>query len=100
MLMTFNLQGTTLVKGEGMQPFKPDTLWLLSDGKFSAEIPGAIRAANATVKARIHTVDLYDTSAEQSMRQISDENGGTFRFVPKPGSPLNSPAAKPPALPK
>ena len=28
MLMTFNLQGTTLVKCEGMTPFKPETLWI------------------------------------------------------------------------
>ena len=38
--------------------FKPDTLWLLSDGQFSSKVPGAIRAANASTHAQIHTVGL------------------------------------------
>jgi hypothetical protein len=64
--------------------FNPDTVWLLSDGEFPASAAGAIRTANESTKAQIHTVAFYNRSGEKVMRQIADDNGGTYRFVPAP----------------
>jgi len=70
----------------GLQ-FDPDTVWLLSDGRFSTSAARAIRDANEVLKARIHTVAFYSREGEAVMRRIADENGGTFRFVPPPEQP-------------
>ena len=75
---------------------KPDTLWLLSDGEFSAAVPAAIHTANVSAKTHIHTVGLYDGKGEKTMRQISGENGGTYRFVPPPGTGAKTPAGAAP----
>jgi len=64
--------------------FHPDTIWLLSDGKFSDEVPGTIRLANENLHARIHTVGFYSREGERVLKQIADENHGTYRFVAPP----------------
>jgi len=66
--------------------FKPDTVWLLSDGKFPSNAAATIHAANDAAKARVNTIGLYDASGERVMRQIAEESGGAYRFVPPPGS--------------
>jgi hypothetical protein len=80
--------------------FKPDTIWLLSDGEFSSKVPKAIRAANDSVNARIHTVGFYERTGEPVLRQIADENGGTYRFVPPPDPSRLGNEASPVAAPK
>ena len=80
--------------------FKPDTVWLLSDGKFSSKVPLAIRAANLSGNARVHTVGFYERAGEQVLRQIADENGGTYRFVPPPDPNRPAGEASPAAAPK
>ncbi len=62
----------------------PDTLWLLSDGKFSAKAVTAIRDANAPLNVHINTIGFYSREGEQVLRQIAEENSGIFRFVPPP----------------
>lgn len=64
----------------------PDTLWLLSDGKFSAKAIAAIRDANDSLNAHINTIGFYSRQGEQTLRQIADENRGIFRFIPPPAS--------------
>jgi hypothetical protein len=80
--------------------FKPNTIWLLSDGKFSSNVPKAIRVANDSVNARIHTLGFYEPTGEPVLRQIADENGGTYRFVPPPGPNRPGDEASPVAAPK
>lgn len=80
--------------------FKPDTVWLLSDGKFSSNVPKAIRMANDSVNARIHTVGFYEPTGEPVLRQIADRNGGTYRFVPPPDPSRPGDEASPGAAPK
>lgn len=67
----------------GMVP-APDTVWLLSDGKFSRNAVQAIHEANLPVKAQINTVALYSAEGEVVMREIADDNHGTYRFIAPP----------------
>jgi hypothetical protein len=80
--------------------FKPDSVWLLSDGKFFSNVPKAIRVANDSVNARIHTVGFYEPTGEPVLRQIADENGGTYRFVPLPDPSRPDDEVSPEAAPK
>lgn len=64
--------------------FNADTVWLLSDGKFSASAAKKIRQANDLVNAKIHTVGFYSREGEAILRQIAEENNGTYRYVPRP----------------
>lgn len=80
--------------------FKPDTVWLLSDGKFSPKVSQAIREANLSAGARVHTVGFYERAGELVLRQIADENGGTYRFVPPPDPNRSADATSPAAEPK
>jgi hypothetical protein len=81
--------------------FAPDTVWLLSDGRFSPAIAKTIRDANAVQKAEINTVAFYSREGEQVMRQIAEENHGTYHFVPPPdkNSEVTSPSLPPTQLP-
>ena len=80
--------------------FKPNTVWFLSDGKFSTKVPQAIRVANDSVNARIHTVGFYEPTGESVLRQIADENGGTYRSVPPPDPNRPGDEVPPVAAPK
>jgi hypothetical protein len=62
----------------------PDTVWLLSDGKFSKSAVQAIHQANLPVKAHINTVALYSAEGEEVMREIADDNHGSYRFIAPP----------------
>jgi hypothetical protein len=62
----------------------PDTVWLLSDGKFSKNAVQAIQQANLPVNAHINTVALYSAEGEEVMRQIADDNHGAYRFIAPP----------------
>ena len=66
---TFNLQ--------------PDTIWLLTDGKFGNDdaVVGGIRRANPQKKIRINTLAIMDRQGEPVLKKIASENDGTYRFV-------------------
>jgi hypothetical protein len=64
--------------------FKPDTVWLLSDGEFSPNVPEEIRHANELAKATINTVGFYRREGETVLRRIAEENHGRYLFVPPP----------------
>ena len=70
-----------LARGLG---FSPDTVWLLSGGQLSPEAARAIRQANEVPRAQINTVAFYSRDGESVLRQIADENRGTYQFVPEP----------------
>jgi len=67
--------------------FKPDVLFLLSDGDFgedNAQIMRFIRQANADNGTIINTIlFIYDTvgEGERVLRAIAEQNGGTFKHV-------------------
>ena len=64
--------------------FKPDAIWLLSDGLFAVQAADAIRAANPRAKVQIHCIAFYENAGEPVLRKIAEENRGHYRFV-KPG---------------
>ena len=67
--------------------FKPDAIWLLSDGGFNHPEYAikTIREANRTLRIPIHTIAFYDRAAEANARQVAEDSDGTYRFVPGPG---------------
>jgi hypothetical protein len=66
---------------------RPDTIWLLSDGKFSDEVPGTLKLANENIHSQINTVGFYSRNGEGVLKQIADENHGTYRFIAPPFKP-------------
>jgi hypothetical protein len=62
---------------------KPDTVWLLTDGKFFNDetVVARIRQANPQKKIRINTLAIMDRQGEPVLKQIASENDGTYRFV-------------------
>jgi hypothetical protein len=74
----------------------PDTVWLLSDGKFSSKAAEAIRDANGPLNVHINTIGFYSSEGEQVLHQIADENRGIYRFVPPPNPAANAPVGNAP----
>ena len=70
-------------RGLGLVP-APDTLWLLTDGKFSQDVVAFVHTANDAVHAHINTIGFYSPEGEPVLRQIASENQGIYRFIPKP----------------
>lgn len=67
---------------------KPDVIVLLDNGTLDRDVKHrvvlkAIRLMNADHHTRIHTVALQDDDEawQEEMRQIAEENGGTYRFL-------------------
>jgi hypothetical protein len=62
---------------------KPDTVWLLTDGQFNDEAGAlsVIRHANSKKSVRINTLAFMDRDGERVLKQIAQENDGTYRFV-------------------
>lgn len=60
---------------------KPNVIYLLSDGEFGAFSPGTIGSLRAD-KITVHTVAFEDESGAQRLREIAQQTGGTYRFVP------------------
>jgi len=58
--------------------FQPQEIRLVSDGEFSPAVVQSVRDANKS-KVRIHTVGISSQKGEQTLRQLADENGGTYR---------------------
>jgi uncharacterized protein with von Willebrand factor type A (vWA) domain len=61
--------------------FKPHAIFLLSDGRFDPNTPNIVRQSN-TEKIPIHTIGFVHKVGEPGLKQIADESGGTYRFVP------------------
>ena len=73
----------------GMQP---DGIFLLFDGDTKVDVAKFLRRVNrtddilnsGTPKVPIHVVHFYQDEFQKQMRQVAEENGGTYRFVPRP----------------
>lgn len=62
----------------------PDVIYFLSDGEFKYGLVKRIAAMNRT-GVTIHTVCFGGTEDKNvSLRQIAEQNGGTYQFVPLP----------------
>ena len=84
-----------LVEAIGMQP---DGIFLLFDGDTKVDVAKFLRRANrtddilnsGTPKVPIHVVHFYQDEFQKQMRQVAEENGGTYRFVPRPDRPTKN----------
>jgi uncharacterized protein with von Willebrand factor type A (vWA) domain len=65
----------------------PDAIFLLSDGELQDETVAMLRAKNvdegSKKKTPIHTVHLISEQGEETLRQLAEDNSGTFRHVSK-----------------
>ena len=76
----------------GMQP---DGIFLLFDGDTKVDVAKYLRRVNRSndiltagmPKVPIHVVHFFQDEFQKQMRQIAEENGGTYRFVPRPERP-------------
>jgi hypothetical protein len=63
----------------------PQLIYLLTDGDFpnNGEVLETLRKLNKDKKIRINTIAFMDRGEayERLLRQIADENGGSFKFV-------------------
>jgi len=71
---------------------RPDTIWLLSDGRFSDEVAVTLRLANENIHSQINTVAFYNHEGERVLKEIAEENHGNYRFI---APPLPTPTTKP-----
>ena len=81
-----------LTEAIGMQP---DGIFLLFDGDTKSDVAKFLRRVNRSddiltagiPKVPIHVIHFFQDSFQKQMRQIAQENGGTYRFVPRPERP-------------
>ncbi len=74
---------------------EPDGVFLLFDGDTRIDVPAFLRKANRSQdliagdqpRVPIHTIGFYDATHAGLMKQIAEENSGTFRFIPNPQQP-------------
>ncbi|MDB5319311.1 MAG: hypothetical protein JWN40_942 [Phycisphaerales bacterium] len=63
----------------------PDAVYFLTDGDFpnNNQVVAEIRKLNAARRTKIHTIAFMDRGEdyEKILRQISEQSGGTFRFI-------------------
>ena len=78
-----------LAEAIGMQP---DAIFLLFDGDTKVDVAKFLRRVNRTddilsagmPKVPIHVVHFFQDEFQKQMRLVASENGGTYRFVPRP----------------
>jgi len=71
---------------------KPDVIFLLSDGEFPQKIEDLLGDINRVDNlfgddgpiSIVHTIGYYSREGESRMRRIAKQNGGQYRYVPKP----------------
>lgn len=92
------------IQKEGLPPnnalseaiaMQPDGIFLLFDGDTRSDVAKYLSKANRTddilsagkPKVPIHVVHFFQEEFQKQMRQVAEENGGTYRFVPRPQRP-------------
>lgn len=71
---------------------QPDGIFLLFDGHTKIDVAKYLRRENRSddilfsdaPRVPIHVVHFFNEEYQKTMRQIAEENGGTYRFVPRP----------------
>ena len=69
---------------------QPDGIFLLFDGDTKSDVAKYLRKANrsddilslGTPKVPIHVIHFFQEEFQKQMRQVAEENGGTYVFVP------------------
>ncbi|MBN2582596.1 MAG: VWA domain-containing protein, partial [Planctomycetes bacterium] len=60
---------------------RPDTIYLLTDGEFDKSIPKLIRGMNSAGKVTVNTVCFLYSNGEPMLKEIAQDNNGTYRYV-------------------
>ncbi|MCF7960799.1 MAG: hypothetical protein K9M08_08650 [Pirellula sp.] len=76
---------------------QPDGIFLLFDGDTKVDVAKFLRRENRTddilsagaPKVAIHVIHFFQDEFQKQMKQVAEENGGTYRFVPRPERPSN-----------
>ncbi len=71
---------------------QPDGIFLLFDGDTKVDVAKFLRRENRTddilsagvPKVTIHVIHFFQDEFQKQMKQVAEENGGTYRFVPRP----------------
>lgn len=74
---------------------QPDGIFLLFDGDTKVDVAKFLRRENRTddilsagaPKVAIHVIHFFQDEFQKQMKQVAEENGGTYRFVPRPERP-------------
>ncbi len=89
------------VQKEGLPPnnalteaiaMQPDGIFLLFDGDTKVDVAKHLRRVNRSddllsgglPKVPIHVIHFFQEEFQMQMKRIADENGGTYRFIPRP----------------
>lgn len=63
---------------------RPDAIYFMTDGEFSANVPDEVAIANSA-RVPIHCLCLVSQGSEGMMKLIASRSGGTYTFLPGPG---------------
>jgi hypothetical protein len=65
---------------------KPDVIFFMTDGLFSGDVPARVAQLNTPgsngKRVTIHTIAFHDRSGEALLKQIAEQSGGKYRYVP------------------
>ncbi len=64
----------------GLRP-RPDAIYFVTDGDFDPQLADDIKVLNADPSIPIYTICLESRDAEQIMKRIASESGGTHAFA-------------------
>lgn len=95
------------IQKEGLPPndalreaiaMQPDGIFLLFDGDTKVDVAAFLRKANRsndiiagdTPKVPIHVVHFFQSEYQKAMMKVAEENGGTYRFIPRPEKPMRT----------
>ena len=60
---------------------QPDSIYLLTDGKFDPQVVWEVAQAEPPVPIPIYTISFANRTAEKLLKSIAKETGGVYRFV-------------------
>ncbi|MBN1344991.1 MAG: VWA domain-containing protein [Phycisphaerae bacterium] len=61
--------------------YKPELIYFMTDGDFSADVLERLRQLNRDKKIKINTFSFVFKPGEELLRQIAEENGGRYKHV-------------------
>jgi hypothetical protein len=60
---------------------QPDTIYLLTDGKFDPQVVWEVAQTQSAKRIPIYTIGFASKKAERLLQAIANETGGSYRFV-------------------
>jgi hypothetical protein len=61
---------------------RPDAIYFMTDGEFSANVVDEVLAINRDLQIPIHCITFVSREAEQHMQRLARESGGSYIHVP------------------